>query len=139
VPELPEVETVRQGLERWVAGRRLDAVEVMHPRAVRRHVGGPADFSAALKGRTITGVRRRGKYLWLPLDDDAAVVGHLGMSGQMLLREPGSPDETHLRIRFHFDDGGPELRFVDQRTFGGLAISPGGATLPAEICAGTPA
>src|SRR5207245_2431339 len=78
-------------------------------------------------------VRPRGKYLWLPLDDGAAVLGHLGMSGQMLLKEAGAPEETHLRVRFRFDDDGPELRFVDQRTFGGLALSPGGADLPREI------
>jgi formamidopyrimidine-DNA glycosylase len=133
VPELPEVETVRQGLERWVNGRRIERVEVLHPRAVRRHVAGPVEFAAALAGRTVTGVRRRGKYLWLPLDDDAAIVGHLGMSGQMLLKPVGTPDEIHLRIRFRFDDDGPELRFVDQRTFGGLSLSPGGAVLPPEI------
>jgi formamidopyrimidine-DNA glycosylase len=133
VPELPEVETVRQGLERWVTGRKIETVEVHHPRAVRRHLPGPADFAGALAGRTVTGVRRRGKYLWLPLDDGAAIIGHLGMSGQMLLRPPDAPDEPHLRIRVRFGDDGPELRFVDQRTFGGLAISPGGATLPAEI------
>jgi formamidopyrimidine-DNA glycosylase len=133
VPELPEVETVRQGLSRWVSGRRIKSVEVLHPRAVRRHVAGPADFAAALADRTVTGVRRRGKYLWLPLDDDAAVLGHLGMSGQMLLQPVGAPDETHLRVRFRFDDDGPELRFVDQRTFGGLSLSPGGAVLPPEI------
>jgi formamidopyrimidine-DNA glycosylase len=133
VPELPEVETVRQGLEKWVAGRRIAVAEVHHPRAIRRHLAGPVDFVDALAGRTITGIRRRGKYLWFPLDDGAAIVGHLGMSGQMLLQPPGTPDEKHLRIRFRFDDDGPELRFVDQRTFGGLAISPGGARLPAEI------
>ena len=133
MPELPEVETVRQGLDKWVTGRRIAAAAVMHPRAIRRHVAGPVDFAAAVAGRTVTGARRRGKYLWLPLDDDAAVVGHLGMSGQMLLQPPGTPDETHLRIRFTFDDDGPELRFVDQRTFGGLSISPGGAELPPEI------
>jgi formamidopyrimidine-DNA glycosylase len=133
VPELPEVETVRQGLDKWVTGRKIDSVEVYHPRSVRRHLPGPTDFVGALAGRTVTGVRRRGKYLWLPLDDDAAIIGHLGMSGQMLLREPGAPDETHLRVRFRFEDDGPELRFVDQRTFGGLAVSPGGATLPPEI------
>jgi formamidopyrimidine-DNA glycosylase len=133
VPELPEVETVRRGLDRWVTGRKIETVEVHHPRAVRRHVPGPADFADALAGRTVTGVRRRGKYLWLPLDDDAAIVGHLGMSGQMLLRPDGAPDEPHLRIRFRFGDDGPELRFVDQRTFGGLAVSPGGALLPPEI------
>jgi formamidopyrimidine-DNA glycosylase len=133
VPELPEVETVRRGLDRWVTGRRITAVEVHHPRAVRRHLPGPVHFVGALAARTVTGVRRRGKYLWLPLDDGAAIIGHLGMSGQMLLRPAGTADEIHLRVRFRFDDDGPELRFVDQRTFGGLAISPGGAELPPEI------
>jgi len=133
VPELPEVETVRRGLEHWVSGRTIVEVDVRHPRAVRRHVPGPADFVAVLAGRTITGVRRRGKYLWLPLDDDSAVLGHLGMSGQLLLQPADAPDETHLRVRFSFSDGGPQLRFVDQRTFGGLSVSPGGAVLPDEI------
>ena len=133
MPELPEVETVRRGLDRWVTGRTIKDVEVLHPRAVRRHAGGPGDFCAALAGRTVTGVLRRGKYLWLPLDDDSAVLGHLGMSGQMLLRHADAPDEAHLRIRFRFADDGPELRFVDQRTFGGLVVSAGGALLPREI------
>lgn len=133
MPELPEVETVRRGLERWVTGRMIAEVDVRHPRAVRRHLPGPADFAASLAGRTATGAHRRGKYLWLPLDDDAALIGHLGMSGQLLLRPAQAPDETHLRIRFTFGDGGPQLRFVDQRTFGGLWVSPGGAKLPDEI------
>ncbi len=133
MPELPEVETIRRGLAHWVAGRTIAAVEVRHPRAVRRHVAGADDFAAALVGRTITGVRRRGKYLWFPLDSSDAIVGHLGMSGQMLLLEPVAEPGPHLRIRFRFTDDGPELRFVDQRTFGGLAVSPGGADLPREI------
>ncbi len=129
MPELPEVETIRQGLDRWVTGRTIGAVEGRHPRAVRRHAAGPADFADALVGRTVTGVRRRGKYLWLPLDDEAAIIGHLGMSGQLLLCADDVPDGPHLRIRFRFGDGGPQLRFVDQRTFGGLSVSPGGAVL----------
>jgi formamidopyrimidine-DNA glycosylase len=133
MPELPEVETVRRGLSRWVAGRTFDEVEVFHPRAVRRHAAGGADFAAALAGRTVTEVRRRGKYLWFALDSDDAVVGHLGMSGQLLLLAAAEPPGPHLRVRFGFTDGGPELRFVDQRTFGGLALSPGGADLPSEI------
>jgi formamidopyrimidine-DNA glycosylase len=133
VPELPEVETVRAGLARWVTGRTIARVEVLHPRAVRRHAAGGADFAAALAGRTVVDVRRRGKYLWFALDSDDAVVGHLGMSGQMLLLDEAAAAGPHLRIRFTFTDGGPQLRFVDQRTFGGLAISPGGAVLPAEI------
>nr|WP_240942005.1 bifunctional DNA-formamidopyrimidine glycosylase/DNA-(apurinic or apyrimidinic site) lyase [Planosporangium thailandense] len=130
---MPEVETVRRGLDRWVTGRRVKSAEVLHPRAVRRHVAGPDDFAAALADRTVTGVCRRGKYLWLPLDDGAAIVGHLGMSGQLLLQPVGAGDEVHLRVRFRFDDDGAELRFVDQRTFGGVWLSPGGAELPPEI------
>jgi formamidopyrimidine-DNA glycosylase len=76
-----------------------------------------------LTGATFTSARRRGKYLWLPLEGaDAALVGHLGMSGQLLVEKPSAPDETHLRARFTFTDGGRELRFVDQRTFGGLVV-----------------
>jgi formamidopyrimidine-DNA glycosylase len=133
VPELPEVETVRRGLEKWITGRTIDTVDVYHPRSVRRHVTGAEDFAAQIMGRTVLGVDRRGKYFWFPLDDGAAVYGHLGMSGQLLLQPPGAPDEIHLRVRFTFRDDGPELRFVDQRTFGGLAVSPGGAVLPAEL------
>ncbi|HLL67121.1 MAG TPA: bifunctional DNA-formamidopyrimidine glycosylase/DNA-(apurinic or apyrimidinic site) lyase [Micromonosporaceae bacterium] len=133
MPELPEVETVRRGLDRWVTGRTIASVEVLHPRAVRRHLPGAAHFVDALAGRTVSGVRRRGKYLWLPLDDEDALIGHLGMSGQLLLQPGEAPDEIHLRVRFTFTDGGPQLRFVDQRTFGGLAYSPGGAVLPTEL------
>jgi formamidopyrimidine-DNA glycosylase len=133
VPELPEVETVRQGLAKWVAGRTIETVEVRHPRAIRRHLPGDEHFAAVLKGRTIIDVARRGKYLWLPLDSGDAIVGHLGMSGQLLIEPAEKPDGPHLRVRFTFTDGGPELRFVDQRTFGGLSVSVDGATLPAEI------
>ncbi|MBO4206344.1 bifunctional DNA-formamidopyrimidine glycosylase/DNA-(apurinic or apyrimidinic site) lyase [Micromonospora echinofusca] len=133
MPELPEVETVRQGLDQWVTGRRISTVEVRHPRAVRRHLPGGDHFAAVLAGRQVTGVRRRGKYLWLPLDSGDAIIGHLGMSGQLLLQPAGAADEVHLRVRFRFDDGGPQLRFVDQRTFGGLAVSEHGAELPREI------
>ncbi|SDO62847.1 bifunctional DNA-formamidopyrimidine glycosylase/DNA-(apurinic or apyrimidinic site) lyase [Geodermatophilus sp. DSM 45219] len=128
MPELPEVEVVRRGLERWVAGRAVATVEVHHPRAVRRHLEGTDHFVAALTGRTLTAAHRRGKYLWLPLAEPdgtpagQALVGHLGMSGQLLVEKPAKPDETHLRARVTFTDGGRELRFVDQRTFGGLAV-----------------
>jgi formamidopyrimidine-DNA glycosylase len=133
VPELPEVETVRQGLAKWVAGRTIATVEVHHPRAIRRHLPGDAHFVAMLTGRTILDVARRGKYLWLPLDSGDAVIGHLGMSGQLLIEPAERPDGQHLRVRFTFTDGGPQLRFVDQRTFGGLSVSEGGADLPPEI------
>ncbi|MEV8392329.1 MULTISPECIES: bifunctional DNA-formamidopyrimidine glycosylase/DNA-(apurinic or apyrimidinic site) lyase [unclassified Streptomyces] len=124
MPELPEVEVVRRGLERWVSGRTVAETEVLHPRAVRRHTAGGADFAAQLKGHTIGTARRRGKYLWLPLaDTDASILGHLGMSGQLLVQPESAPDEKHLRIRIRFADTlGTELRFVDQRTFGGLSL-----------------
>ena len=131
MPELPEVETVRDGLERHVVGRTIESVAVLHPRPVRRDHRGPAGFAAALTGRRVEAARRRGKYLWLPLDNGDALLGHLGMSGQILVQEPGRPDERHLRVRLGLGD--LELRFVDQRMFGGLAVSEGGAELPPEI------
>ncbi len=133
MPELPEVETVRMGLAKWVTGRTIAAVEVHHPRAIRRHLPGDAHFIAMLTGRTILDVSRRGKYLWLPLDSGDSVIAHLGMSGQLLMQPADAEDEKHLRVRFAFTDGGPQLRFVDQRTFGGLSVSEGGAELPDEI------
>ncbi|MBT2439896.1 bifunctional DNA-formamidopyrimidine glycosylase/DNA-(apurinic or apyrimidinic site) lyase [Streptomyces sp. ISL-36] len=124
MPELPEVEVVRRGLERWVDGRTVGEVQVLHPRAVRRHPAGGADFAARLEGHRLGTARRRGKYLWIPLADcDFSVLGHLGMSGQLLVQPESAPDEKHLRIRVRFDDAlGTELRFVDQRTFGGLSL-----------------
>jgi formamidopyrimidine-DNA glycosylase len=133
MPELPEVETVRLGLSKWVAGRTIDSVEVHHPRAIRRHLPGDAHFIAMLTGRTVLDVARRGKYLWLALDSGDAIIGHLGMSGQLLIVPAETPDGPHLRVRFTFTDGGPQLRFVDQRTFGGLSVSEDGAALPSEI------
>ena len=139
MPELPEVEVVRRGLAGHVLHRTITAVDVAHPRAVRRHSAGGADFAARLAGRTITAARRRGKYLWLDLDgDDLALLAHLGMSGQMLVADDGRPDEKHLRVRLRFADDGPELRFVDQRTFGGLSVHPlvpaaGGGLLPEPV------
>ncbi|MCW2878785.1 MAG: formamidopyrimidine-DNA glycosylase [Sphaerisporangium sp.] len=132
MPELPEVEVVRRGLSRWVAGRTITHAEVLHPRAIRRHVPGAAEFAGRLAGRTLVSADRRGKYLWMPLGDPGgpvngdseALLAHLGMSGQLLVVEPGSPIEKHLRVRLAFDDGGPELRFVDQRTFGHLLVAP---------------
>ncbi|MCU7822682.1 bifunctional DNA-formamidopyrimidine glycosylase/DNA-(apurinic or apyrimidinic site) lyase [Kitasatospora sp. DSM 101779] len=123
MPELPEVEVVRRGLARWTAGRTVAEVQVLHPRSVRRHTAGGQDFAARLVGTTFGEAHRRGKYLWVPLPGTGhSMVGHLGMSGQLLVQDPAAPDETHLRVRFRFTDGGRELRFVDQRTFGGLAV-----------------
>lgn len=117
--------------------RTVESVEVLHTRPVRRHVPGPEDFAARLTGRTFTAARRRGKYLWLPLDTGDALLGHLGMSGQLLVQPPDALPERHLRIRFRLaaSAGRPplDLRFVDQRMFGGLSFSAGGAELPDEL------
>jgi formamidopyrimidine-DNA glycosylase len=154
MPELPEVEVVRRGLERWVTGRQVCEVQVRHPRAVRRHGPGAEDFRARLLGRTLAAARRRGKYLWIPLDGDEALLAHLGMSGQLLVRGAAAPDELHLRVRLRFaddassghapgaDGAGQELRFVDQRTFGGLALvevaGPEGVPVPVAHIARDP-
>ena len=124
MPELPEVETVRAGLERHVVGRTVADVQVLHPRVVRRDLAGPAGFAAAMAGRTVKRAERRGKYLWLALDDDEALLAHLGMSGQLLVGDPDRPLSPHVRARFTFTDGGPDLRFTDQRTFGHLMLVP---------------
>lgn len=125
---------VRRGLQRWISGRTIASVEIRHARAIRRHLAGPADFADRLVGRTFGPARRRGKYLWLPVEGTGtAVLGHLGMSGQLLVQPEDAPDETHLRVRLRFaapqapaGEAGPrtELRFVDQRTFGGLSLHP---------------
>lgn len=124
MPELPEVEVVRRGLHAHVLGATIDSVQVLHPRAVRRHEPGPRDLALQLTGQAVASIERRGKYLWLVLEPtDLAVVVHLGMSGQMLVQPPTVPDEKHLRIRAVLDNGA-DLRFVDQRTFGGWALAP---------------
>jgi formamidopyrimidine-DNA glycosylase len=129
MPELPEVEVVRRGLQAHVVGKTITAVRVHHPCAVRRHDAGPADLTARLLGARISGTDRRGKYLWLLLDtqdqaprqgSDTALVVHLGMSGQMLLG--AVPRADHVRISALLDDG-TVLSFADQRTFGGWLLA----------------
>jgi formamidopyrimidine-DNA glycosylase len=123
VPELPEVEVVRRGLAEHVVGHVIESVAVGHPRSVRRHLEGAADLAARLSGLRVTAAERRGKYLWLTFDDpDLALVVHLGMSGQMLIRPGEAPVEKHAHIRATLDNGA-ELRFVDQRTFGGWTLA----------------
>lgn len=130
MPELPEVETVRDGLDRHVLGRTIATVEVLRDYSVRRHDGGPVGFADQLVGRTLEAAVRRGKYLWVILgesSDDgpaAAMTAHLGMSGQLLVRTGESVSERvpHLRVRLALDDGSA-LDFVDQRTFGHLAVN----------------
>jgi formamidopyrimidine-DNA glycosylase len=149
VPELPEVEVVRRGLVSWMRGRTITAVEVVDPRSIRRHALGPEDFAGNLEGARVLDVVRRGKFLWMPLADtpapirdagpvegrspdaadtptSVALMAHLGMSGQLLMQDASVPDEKHLKVRLRLSpaDGMPEqLRFVDQRIFGGLFLT----------------
>jgi len=139
MPELPEVETVRAGLAPALTGAKITAVTVLEPRSLRRHPGSPADFVAQLTGARVLGCVRRGKFLWFPLEfaggatqvsggDLAprfALVGHLGMSGQILLRTPGFEPDKLTRIVLEIETASGEdfeVRFIDQRIFGGLAI-----------------
>ncbi|WP_104053821.1 MULTISPECIES: bifunctional DNA-formamidopyrimidine glycosylase/DNA-(apurinic or apyrimidinic site) lyase [unclassified Arthrobacter] len=147
MPELPEVEVVRRGLASWVRGRTITGVDILDPRSVRRHAAGPEDLVGNLEGAVVTDVVRRGKFLWMPLveasvvdavqdahDDGVprlALMAHLGMSGQLLMEDPHLPDEKHLKVRFTLSpavtaDGTrmpSELRFVDQRIFGGVFLT----------------
>ncbi len=115
---------MRRGLAEHVVGRVVESVAITHPRSVRRHLEGAADLAARLTGLTVESAQRRGKFLWLTFDDpEAALVVHLGMSGQMLVQSADAPVEKHAHIRATFGDG-TQLRFVDQRTFGGWALAP---------------
>lgn len=115
---------MRRGLAEHVVGRIIESVAITHPRSVRRHLEGAADLAARLTGLKVASAERRGKFLWLTFDDpEAALVVHLGMSGQMLVQPADAPLEKHAHIRATLGDG-TQLRFVDQRTFGGWALAP---------------
>lgn len=126
MPELPEVETVRAGLAGPITNATVTGIKIHDPRSLKRHLSGAADFSNKLIGSRILDVVRRGKFLWLPLDGNpVALVGHLGMSGQMLVRTPEHPEDKLNRVTIEFETKAGkalELRFVDQRIFGSLAI-----------------
>ena len=130
MPELPEVEVVRRGLEKNVTGRMVCDVTVLRERPVRWD--GPDAFKAGVVGRTFAAPRRRGKYLWFPFSDGDAMLAHLGMSGQFRIDAPGADLAPNTRVLFDLDDG-RQLRFVDQRMFGGLQLAPQGAKLPVQV------
>lgn len=123
MPELPEVEVVRRGLDPYLRGRRIDAVAVYETRSVRRHPGGADAFERELDSATLEHFSRRGKFLWAPLRDRGqALVIHLGMSGQTLLATKRELPERHRRISISFAGRSRTLEFVDQRMFGGMQI-----------------
>lgn len=125
MPELPEVETVRAGLASHVIGAKVTKIEVLDSRSLKRNFSGEAGFINELEGQTLEAVVRRGKFLWLPINSSRALVCHLGMSGQVLVRSRAfAPDKlTRVSISLTKPDGeGFEMRFVDQRLFGGMMI-----------------
>ena len=126
MPELPEVETVRAGLADYLTGAKVTSVEVLDVRSLKRHQPGVQDFVNVMTGATLKHFSRRGKFLWIPLDREGlAMVGHLGMSGQMLVRQAGTEPDKLTRVILHAvtpEGKKLELRFVDQRIFGSLAI-----------------
>jgi formamidopyrimidine-DNA glycosylase len=123
MPELPEVETIRRQLAPHVAGRRITAVQVGRARAVRAHAA-PEEFIARLQGRRICELTRRGKALLFLLEGDRSLLVRLGMSGQLVLADPADPLVPHTHVRLSLDDG-RELRFIDPRTFGQMAVVDG--------------
>ena len=132
MPELPEVETIRQELAKEVVGRKVKSVSVTNGRVVRRHPSAK-EFRSEVEGRSIKSVGRLGKYLVLGLDNGSSLVIHLGMSGQLhKAKSAKEAKEKHTHVVIAFTQGG-ELRYVDPRTFGELFVSnpPPEATRPA--------
>ena len=125
MPELPEVETVRAGLAAHLVGAKVLDIEVFDERSLKKNISGTKGFIQELTDSRIRAVARRGKFLWMPLSDSRAMVGHLGMSGQILVRTMDfeNDPQTRVVIRVENIDGKLlEIRFVDQRLFGGLVI-----------------
>ena len=118
MPELPEVETVRAGLEKNVVGKKITGTKQLHPRALRSDSLNKLNI---FKNSKIKAVKRRGKFMWLEFDRPEVLVAHLGMSGQFKIQKAKSHREPHLRAYFELSNG-KELRFIDQRTFGWLCV-----------------
>ena len=145
MPELPEVETVRAGLAQHVVGARIKGVRVFDQRSLKKNFAGADGFTKEAIDARLQAVVRRGKFLWLPVSSSRALVGHLGMSGQILARTPDyAPDgQTRVILDVETHNSGPlEIRFVDQRLFGSLVFDdlvaipdggPGGYSPEAQV------
>lgn len=124
MPELPEVETVRRGLEHLIGGFQINDIQIYDRRSLKRNVGNEVEFKKELIGLRLEQFERRGKFLWIPLSQDRSLVTHLGMSGQILVRNPAQPLDKFERIRISVQKARKnlEFRFVDQRLFGGIYL-----------------
>jgi formamidopyrimidine-DNA glycosylase len=121
MPELPEVELTRRHLDDAMRGRRLEQVSTTHPRTARHNAGGPREIEERLEGRTVLEVGRKGKFIAAPLDDGQTLVAHLGMSGRFSIGHPSDVEQAHTHFRATLDDG-VQVRFIDPRTFGFVAV-----------------
>ena len=123
MPELPEVETVRRGLQRWVIGKKLKNIQALHPRVQRPDSWSPI---TSLEGAKVTGINRRGKFLWFDFKKDFVLVAHLGMSGQLIVQKNFAEVHPHMRAKFLLGNkdniSKNEIKFIDQRTFGWLSV-----------------
>ena len=125
MPELPEVETVRRGLEKYVLGKIICDAQTFHPRAIK-----PTSIAglSEVNGAKILAVHRRGKFLWFELNREITLVAHLGMSGQLLVQPSLATKQPHLRAKLGLGKSirpkkiRDEIRFIDQRTFGWLSV-----------------
>jgi len=126
MPELPEVEVVRLGLEPVVVGARVNQVRILEPRSLRRHLGPEEDFVDRLCGARLSCVLRRGKFLWFPIEETKeALLVHLGMSGQLRIGESESEFGPLLRVQLFLttqENKEAVVGSVDQRIFGSMAI-----------------
>jgi formamidopyrimidine-DNA glycosylase len=131
MPELPEVETVRRGLQHLVTGYKITQAQQLHPRALKSESIAPLE---SLQGAKITGTNRRGKFMWLTLNRPYVLVAHLGMSGQFLIHQKDRPKATHVRAQFTLSKPlrTQELVFNDQRTFGWLSVEETTNNIPAS-------
>lgn len=131
MPELPEVETVRRGLQHLIIGYTISSAQQLHPRALKSESIAPLE---SLQGAKITGTNRRGKFMWLTLNRPYVLVAHLGMSGQFLIHQKDRPKATHVRAQFTLSKPlrTQELVFNDQRTFGWLSVEETTNNVPAS-------
>lgn len=120
MPELPEVEVTRQGIEPALAGARIRRVEVRRPRMARRQPN-PVDIGKRLEGRRVECVGRHGKFLMIDVEDDLTLVIHLGMSGRLSVAAPDAPEAPHTNVLIE-TQAGTQVRMVDPRTFGFIAV-----------------
>lgn len=123
MPELPEVETVRRGLQKQLKGSVIKSIKVLRDDSVG--YPSPKEFASTLKGRKFSSVDRRGKYLLMHLSEGIGMMAHLRMSGRLMVMDGDGEEPDHVRVRLLLQDG-RKLIFDDTRVFGRLWCVPAG-------------